>query len=188
MIGVDLIITLHLLMGSLIKELSLDVSWIKLLDLLKMGIVPSTILLLSSSVLLFASEELLSKIGLSAFVENYRSIIGFLWVVSLCAVLIPIIVACLKYFRNWFIKQRRLSNLQSSLNMLSSAEKKVLRKYIKGNTKTQYFDMSDGVVGGLVSSEILYRSSNLSNQLGDFAYNVQPWAWNYLKKHYEILE
>ncbi len=48
--------------------------------------------------------------------------------------------------------------------------------------------MSDGVVGGLLTKRILYRSSSLSLSYTTFAYNLQPWAWEYLNSHPRLLD
>lgn len=47
--------------------------------------------------------------------------------------------------------------------------------------------MADGVVGGLEAQRILYRSSNVGD-LDEWAYNIQPWAWEHLKSSPGLLE
>jgi hypothetical protein len=46
--------------------------------------------------------------------------------------------------------------------------------------------MADGVVGGL-DERVLYRASNLGQSVDYFAYNIQPWAWDYLNEHRKLL-
>lgn len=70
---------------------------------------------------------------------------------------------------------------------LSEPEKEILRGYVHNSTTTLYFPMSDGVVGGLEAQRILYRSSNIGH-LDEWAYNIQPWAWEYLNDHPELLD
>jgi Super-infection exclusion protein B len=43
------------------------------------------------------------------------------------------------------------------------------------------------VVNGLVSETVLYRSSNMSALGTTFPFNIQPWAWDYLNEHPELL-
>jgi len=55
-----------------------------------------------------------------------------------------------------------------------------------GKTKSQYLDIRDGVVNGLVNEQVIY----LAAQVGDLlrmAYNIQPWAWKYLNEKKELL-
>jgi len=87
------------------------------------------------------------------------------------------------------IKEIDLKPLQQSLHSLSSEEKEYLNRYISNNTKTQYFDVRDGIACGLVGSHIIYRSSNLGHAgTWNFAHNIQPWAWEYLQKNKHLLK
>ena len=49
-----------------------------------------------------------------------------------------------------------------------------------------YFQLSDGVVNGLESKQILYKSSSIAELL-TMSYNIQDVAYNILKKHPEYL-
>jgi len=42
------------------------------------------------------------------------------------------------------------------------------------------------VVNGLEIEKIVFKSSNIG-QLDEWAYNIQPWAWDYLNNHPELL-
>ena len=77
---------------------------------------------------------------------------------------------------------------QNYLKSLSGKEKEILRSYINENTKTRYFNMSDGVINGLVTQDILSLPSRLSRRGYVFAYNIKPWAWEYLKENKHLLE
>ena len=69
---------------------------------------------------------------------------------------------------------------------LTPAEKDVLRPYILANENSCLFNISDGVAGGLAAKQILYRASNLG-YMGNFPYNLQTWAREYLEQHPELL-
>jgi hypothetical protein len=77
--------------------------------------------------------------------------------------------------------------LQNRLHSLSKSEKNVLRGYITKNTKSLVLSYMDGVANGLELTRIIYRSSTLGSDSG-FAYNIQPWAWEYLKKNPDLLK
>jgi hypothetical protein len=62
-----------------------------------------------------------------------------------------------------------------------------LRGYIEDGTRTQDLPMHDGVVGGLQAERIIFRATVLSRGWDEFAYNIQPWAWEYLNKHRKLL-
>ena len=75
------------------------------------------------------------------------------------------------------------------LSNLSKDEKRILKEYIDKDTKTNYYSKFDGVVGGLEKSKVLYVSSNLGQGPGAmFPFNIQPWAWEMLKKNPKYLE
>lgn len=71
----------------------------------------------------------------------------------------------------------------------SNVEKEVIARYLSDDTTTFAFDYRDGIVNGLVSKGILYRSSQASNPMSmNFDFNIQPWVWEYLKDHSDFLK
>ena len=56
-------------------------------------------------------------------------------------------------------------------------------RYILGNTKTQEFDPSNGMVKSLVATNILYVPSQHFNIIEGMAFLIAPWAWEHLRKH-----
>lgn len=84
--------------------------------------------------------------------------------------------------------QRRIA--LGYLKNLTPPEKSVLAQYMQEETETQYLSSVDGVVSGLVSKSLLYRSSNIGQHSWGgpiFAYNLQPWARHYILKNPEVL-
>ena len=76
------------------------------------------------------------------------------------------------------------------LQSLTDEEIHILSAYIMRKTRTQYLSIQSGVVKGLVHDNIIYRSSNVGSlEYGAmaFAHNIQPWAWEYLNDHPEIV-
>jgi hypothetical protein len=71
---------------------------------------------------------------------------------------------------------------------LSEPEKRVLCQFLHNETTTRDLPISDGVVGGLVAKGILFHSSNFADHHLGSAHNVQPWAWEYLNSHPNLLE
>ena len=83
---------------------------------------------------------------------------------------------------------RKLGNLREArLHDLTPAEKQILCGYILANQRTQYFHMEDGVPMGLVSEKILFVSTTMGSVLHGFAFNIQPWAWEYLSKNPDLI-
>jgi hypothetical protein len=88
-----------------------------------------------------------------------------------------------------FQKWSKRNNMRAQILYASRVEKEILARYLAEDTTTIAFEVRDGIVNGLISKGILYRASNLSNPMSyDFDTNIQPWAWEYLKKHPEVLK
>ena len=157
------------------------VEWIKLS--------PKHLLPLSlfTGFILFASQRWLAAFGIAGFVSDYRPYIGvtfLLWTVLL-------ISAAIVAGYGWAMQKRAeaalLRGRRERLHHLSESEKEILRGLIEDGTRTQYLPMHDGVVGGLQAERIIFRATVLSCGWDEFAYNIQPWAWEYLNKHRKLL-
>ena len=139
-----------------------------------------------AGLLLFGPEGMIAGMGLRGIRDDYRPWFG----VALLAVGSLLCVEVASGTGGWF-KQRivwwlNLRRLKQRLHDLTPAEREALRGYIENDTRTQYFNPQNGVAQGLVHATIIYRASSLGSIEG-FAYNMQPWAWEYLRAHPELL-
>jgi len=122
-------------------------------------------------------------LGLTHLRDQVRPYLGAAAIVAL----VGLVVAEASAPNSWFSRKLRARLQFKHLRFLSPAEKRVLRGYIDENTKTQYFRMDDGVVGGLTQLGYLYCSAEIGYMEKGFAFNIQPWLWDYLLKHPDIL-
>jgi len=76
---------------------------------------------------------------------------------------------------------------QEMLGGLSKEEKEFLLRYIEEDTKTQYSSILNGVATGLMAQGILFNPTGLA-RYDKMAFNLQPWVWDYLKKHPRLLK
>ncbi|ADO68716.1 uncharacterized protein STAUR_0912 [Stigmatella aurantiaca DW4/3-1] len=74
------------------------------------------------------------------------------------------------------------------LHDLSATEKQLLNGYLEKHTKTQYFQLTDGVAGGLEARQIINRAAKMFDMIDGMAFNIQPWALRELKEHPELLK
>ena len=155
----------------------------KYLDWIKLS--PRYLLPISlfTGIALFASPQLLDTLGMSDVVEKYRPYIGFVFLLFSVLLVSSGLVAVLEFAAHEFLDRLLMRQRRRRLRRLTKPEKEVLRGYINDGTRTRYLRISDGVVGGLVAEGILYRSTTLSKSGDYFAYNIQPWAWEYLNSH-----
>jgi len=72
------------------------------------------------------------------------------------------------------------------LHKLLPEEKGILGPYVKDGVTSYMFDMGNGIVGGLVDGDILFRSSNVG-EVYSFPYNLRPWAREYLEANPHLL-
>lgn len=160
----------------------------KILEFIKLS--PKYLLPISlvTGFLLLGKEEYTQKLGLDAFTSSYKHWIGIIFLLSsalfICDIVYKIWYLTFRKFKNWrFINygQKRLANL-------TNEEKEILRGFIFQQTRTQKLSVMSGVVKSLEHENIIYQSSNLGRLFEGFAYNIQPWAWEYLNKNKELLE
>ena len=162
---------------------SLSIGKFILKALENMNVKQVTILLsLVTAVLLFSPDVFIDKLGLMAFKKSYHSWIGLTFLFS-TGFAIPNLV---KPFLLTGTPAGR--KIKSYLRNLTPKECEILKQYIQKNTRTQYLDLTDGIVAGLEHNKILYQARNISAGDTTFAYNMQPVAWNYLKKNPDVLE
>ncbi len=140
-------------------------------------------LLVGGMFMLFASASLLSQFGVTEFRDRYRPFIGVGTLVCATMLLVSVFAWFSKRI-TWRLNERRLIK---ALDSLSTDEKRVLSEYVSGENQTAYFPVGDGVIGGLVAKQILYRSSAIGVRL-QFPYNIQPWALKHLTHHTELLD
>lgn len=162
-------------------DLSKIAEWINLKPRFWFGI-----LLLSSS-LLFLPSESLDRLGLKDFRDSQRSWIGLVFLGSI------VFLGSYAAEEVWitgkkiYLERRQLKSWHDQIANLSPPEKLVLREYIENQETTRYFEISDGIVNGLVAKKILYCASNIGAYYTSFPFNLQPWAWKHLNEHPEIL-
>lgn len=145
------------------------------------------VIAISCGVYLFAPSEWISKLGLDNLDQKYRPYIGGVFLVSSGTVVVAVVrwismfgIACMhvRGMKNKAIKR---------LNTLTEGEKQILRFYISQQTRANTLRVDDGVVQGLVTAGIIYRSTQIGNMLEGFSYNIQDFAWEYLHEHPNLL-
>ena len=160
----------------------------KLLDAIKLSPKYLIPLFFASGFLLFSPTEYSAILGLDNFVASYRSWIGLVFLVSSALLLSHLLTSGWTWVNRKYDSQKSFSSATNRLRNLTPDEKVVLGGYIFNQTKTQVLDMMDGVVNGLVHAGIIYQASTLGSLFEGFAYNIQPWAWDFLNKNKHLLE
>lgn len=135
---------------------------------------------------LFASANILDTFGLTPFVRQYRPYLGTVFLLSTVLLLVDWSIKSYEWTRKRYRQSSELGRGQRRLHKLTDPEKRILNGYIGSKTRSQYLSIESGIVNGLEAEGIIYRASTVG-RLTDWAYNIQPWAWEYLNKHPELL-
>ena len=149
--------------------------------------IPAAFLVAIVSVLgliLFLPEEYAKTLAVDGFRNEYRVFLGpaFLLTLSFCAARI------FNFFMQGYRQKQALKKRQQALHNLTPEEKGYLIPYIEGQQNTVNVGMDDGVMAGLRSKGITYLAASMGDLLHGFAFNLQPWAREYLEKNPRLLD
>ena len=140
--------------------------------------------LLILGIILFVGDEWAKALAVDAFRTEYRVFLGPTFIV----VTVISIARILSSLSNIITAKKYERNRNQHLHALTPEEKGYLVPYIRNKKSTVHIGLEDGIMAGLVHKEITYLASNTSIGLGGFAYNLQPWAREYLEKHRNLLD
>lgn len=132
----------------------------KLFDLKKIPTKFIFVLWLSSALILFVPQTILSKLNLKEFLSEYGKFIGITFIISSAFLVVTII----NYFSNKISRRKIINQTKSTIlkeiNQLGFHEKALLREfYINGKDALQLPFDNDTVVA-LVNKHILYQASS----------------------------
>lgn len=163
----------------------------KLIDIIKLPPQYLFGIALIAGFLLYAPEETLRNIGLLDFIERFQMWIGIVFLSSTAFFIVAVLVVVGKMIKGGFNKRKNARIRKERLRNLNPDEKEILRYYFEHNTRSLKLSIMNGVVRELESFRIIYLSSEMGGGRAGrtmFSYNIQPFAWDYLKKHPYLLE
>jgi len=133
--------------------------------------------------ILFLPSEIAKTLAIDKFRDTYRVFLGPTFLLTVAFLGARIFTSLMKsYSKKQYIKIK-----QESLYKLTPEEKGYLVPYIKGQKNTIYVGIDDGIMNGLVAKKITYRAANMGNLLEGIAFNLQPWAREYLEENPHLL-
>ena len=158
----------------------------KFLDWIKLPTKTLAALCIVSGILIF-SESTLDQFGLKGLVFEYRAYLGVAFLLTLALTLVNSLAATWKFIYPWIAEAYWIRAGRKRLQNLNPTEKQILSYYIQNQTRSQNLPIQDGTVNALQKEKIIIRGSSLGSMHG-FDYIMQPWAWEYLNKHPELLD
>jgi len=159
----------------------------KYLDWIKLSPKYLSPIALVSGFLLFAKPSWLARFGLVEFVAQYRPYIGVIFLLAASLLVSHWLISSYKWLAKRRLWSKELKSAKQHLHNLTHEEREILRAYVGRDTRTQYLPIESGVVAGLEWQHIILRSSHIGSLVDGWAYNIQPWAWDYLHEHPELL-
>lgn len=158
----------------------------RFLEALKLGAVPLFAVVIATSLALFSPAWLLATLGMEDL-KGLRPWIGSAWVLALALLVAQGIAKGLPRIRKKWLHRKAMGFRRKYLDSLTPEEQAILAVYISQNTRTQSLPFNNGVVSGLEEVGVIYRAASVSEFAENFAFNIQPWAWDYLRGHPELL-
>lgn len=135
-------------------------------------------------VILFIPEELAKILAVDGFRKTFRVFLG----PSLLLLIFLLIARLFLFFTEIYTKNKVLKNRFKLFQNLTPEEKEYLSEYVDKDKNSLIMPLEDGVIGGLETKGIVYIASNMGYLGGAFAFNLQPWALEYLKKNKKLLK
>jgi hypothetical protein len=133
--------------------------------------------------LTFIPDGILKKLNYFDFVKSHENILkiaGILLAPLLIYKISELLIICYK-------KYEENKKLHKPLHNLTPKEKAYLLPYIRDKENTLYVSLVDGVMSGLLRRKITYMPSSAMSYY-KYAYNLQPWAREYLEKKPHLLD
>jgi hypothetical protein len=143
---------------------------------------------LSSGFVSLSGNTILVQFGIDEFTSQYEGWIGLTFILSTASLLSIIVLIILRSTRKRINeineRQEQKKKHLDIVNNLSIEEQRILFHYLLKNTRTQYFNVMNGVVGGLKNKGLLQLVTEMGNYRST-AFNISPWVWRLIKENPE---
>jgi len=136
------------------------------------------------ALILFLPEQYAKIVAVEDFREQYRVYLGPVFLLAL-----SFSVARIYMFSMLGLNKKKvLKEKQASLHGLTPEEMGYLSQFIKGSQNSINVGLEDGVMAGLCSKGITYRATCTGHTLHGYAFNLNPWAREYLSQNPNLLD
>ena len=154
-----------------------------LFELLKQPLRYSVAIGIVGAIVLFSPDSVVNKLGMLKYRDEGKPYFGAILLLCIALTIASGIGAVGEKINDY----RFLRAIKKRLHRLSPEEKQLLRTYIERQTRSLNLDVTSGIVNGLEQETIIYQASSIGHLMSGFAYNIQPWAWDYLNEHPRLL-
>ena len=133
---------------------------------------------------LFLPNEYAEILAVDTFRSEYRVFIGPAFLLVLAFGVARIFI----WFSEAYRQKKHLKERNKLLHNLTPEEKGYLVSYIQNEQNSIYVGMDDGIMAGLRQKGVTYLAANMGDLLNGFAFNLQPWAREYLQNNLHLLD
>jgi len=154
-----------------------------LFELLKQPLRYSVAIGIVVAIVLFSPDSVVNRLGMLKYRDEGKPYFGAILLLCVALTIASGIGAVGEKINDYRLLRAR----KKRLHRLTAEEKQILRAYIERQTRSLNLDVMSGIVNGLEQETIIYRSSNLGHLMSGFAFNIQPWAWDYLNDHRDLV-
>lgn len=163
----------------------------KLKGWLSLGVGPLLVLLFFTALISFLPDSTIESLSLTEIRSSYGKYFGLAFIFSVASLFAAVLTEIWKVFLgNWLREKATLYFYKKEAHDLTEDEKRILRTFINGKTRSTHLSIKDGTVLGLERRMFIIRVGQLGSDpvSWTFPFNIQPWAWEYFNKHPSLLE
>lgn len=138
-------------------------------------------LLIASSFILFAPEEFMNKISLDNLGDGFKTVCGFIFVISLSLIVSILAFSIVEAIRRkCFVK-----SLEKEMPHLTDPEKIIVKLMYHMPAHSISLSAQAGITGALLQKKIIAYASSVGDGIGVFTFQfvLQPWVVKYLDSH-----
>lgn len=171
-----------------VKPLEGTVDWFgKVVGALKLGARSYIAVAATAGLLLFLPQSVLHAIQADSLRDRYPPWIAVVFALTSIMSLTFGVSWIGEKYRERSRKRKWKAQSQRTLQMLGEDEKRVLAWYISNRRQSRMWPPEEGAAASLRQKGVLAITSPVGSIVDGFMYTIQPWAWESLLDHPELL-
>ena len=137
-------------------------------------------LLIASSFVLFAPEEFLTKINLINLGDTFKTICGFIFVISFSLMVSIVTFSIVETVR----RKCMVKSMEKELPRLTNSEKIIVKLMYHMPAHSISLSAQEGITASLLQKKIVVCASSAGDNVGVFTFQfiLQPWVVKYSLK------
>lgn len=164
---------------------------LNIMDFLKLQTKIMVAIVLATGIVLFLPGELISKMYMDEFRNEYGFIIGTVFIVSISIVTVRMLISIFNYFHEIYTQKKIKENSGKFIASLDAYKKTIVYLLYNEDNHTHELPLNDGAVVVLENMMVIGKATNqylvddITNPM--FPYLLQPWVIEKLQSDKELL-